>query len=123
MVGTAGIAGALATMLCGDLGADVVRLEPLDGAPLMRRRRAAALPPWRLCRGPGSLCQALGITRAHDGADLTRGSLRILDAPAVAARAVVRTPRIGVAYAGRDAARRWRFAVRGVAAVSGRRTR
>jgi len=95
-------------------------LEPIDGEALMRRRRGLPdAPVWRLCRGPGALCQALGITRARNGADLTSGALRILDAPSVPARAVVRTPRIGVAYAGADAGRPWRFAVLGSPAVSG----
>jgi DNA-3-methyladenine glycosylase len=97
-------------------------LEPLAGVPLMRRRRALAdAPAWRLCRGPGALCRALGITRTDDGSDLTRGRLRILAGSPVPARAVLRTPRIGVAYAGSHAARRWRFAVRDTAAVSGSR--
>ena len=97
-------------------------LEPLDGIELMRRRRELSddAPPWRLCRGPGALCRALGITRAENAADLTRGALLILDAPSVPAPQVVRTARIGVDYAGTDAARPWRFALRGSTAVSGR---
>ena len=97
-------------------------LEPLEGIELMRRRRVLPDgPEWRLCRGPGVLCRALGITRADNGADLVRGALRILDAPPVPAARVARTARIGVAYAGADAARPWRFVIRGSPAVSGRR--
>jgi DNA-3-methyladenine glycosylase len=97
-------------------------LEPLDGIALMRVRRGIPDgPDWRLCRGPGTLCQALGLTRAHDGLDLVAGPLRVLDAPALPAAAVARTSRIGVAYAGADAFRPWRFLVRGSAAVSGPR--
>jgi DNA-3-methyladenine glycosylase len=97
-------------------------LEPVAGEALMRaRRRLPDGPSWRLCRGPGALCQALGIGRAENGADLIRARLRILDAPHVAGRDVVRTPRIGVAYAGTHAARPWRFALRTSRAVSGRR--
>jgi len=99
-------------------------LEPVDGEVLMRRRRwLPDAPAWRLCRGPGALCQAMGIGRAENGADLVRGALRIRDAPGVPARRVARTARIGVAYAGADAARPWRFLVRGGRAVSGRRVR
>jgi len=99
-------------------------LEPLEGETLMRARRGLAdAPAWRLCRGPGALCQAMGIGRAENGADLVRGPLRILDAPAAPAVRVARTPRIGVDYAGADAARTWRFVVRDNAAVSGRRLR
>jgi DNA-3-methyladenine glycosylase len=97
-------------------------LEPLEGVAVMReRRRLPDAPAWRLCRGPGALCQALGIARAQDGADLVRGALRILDAHPVPAARVARTPRIGVAYAGPDAARPWRFFERGNPAVSGPR--
>jgi DNA-3-methyladenine glycosylase len=97
-------------------------LEPLDGEALMRRRRS--LPDaaaWRLCRGPGALCQALGIGRTQNGADLVRGALRVLDAPLVPARDVARTPRIGIDYAGTWVGRPWRLLVRDSAAVSGRR--
>jgi len=99
-------------------------LEPLAGETLMRRRRRLddAAPAWRLCRGPGALCQAMGIARAQNGAELGRGPLRILDAPPVPAVGVARTPRIGVDYAGDDAARPWRFLVRTSRAVSGRRS-
>jgi len=99
-------------------------LEPVAGTDAMRaRRRLADAPDWKLCRGPGALCRALGIDRAHNGFDLVRGAIRVLDAPAVPARAVARTPRIGVDYAGRDAVRPWRFVVRTSPAVSGPRPR
>ena len=69
-------------------------LEPLDGLDLMRsRRRLPDAPAWRLCRGPGALCQALGVTRQQNGADLVRGPLRILDAPPVDARRGTHAPR------------------------------
>jgi DNA-3-methyladenine glycosylase len=97
-------------------------LEPVDGIELMRTRRGLADgAAWRLCRGPGALCQALGVARAQNGGDLVAGALRILDAPAVPAAQVARTVRVGVAYAGADALRPWRFLVRGSAAVSGPR--
>ena len=98
-------------------------LDPLDGLDLMRsRRRLPDAPAWQLCRGPGALCQALGVTRQQNGADLVRGPLRILDAPPVDARRVRRSTRIGVAYAGADALRPWRFLVSATPAVSGPRS-
>jgi len=94
-------------------------LEPLEGMAVMRRRRELPeAPDWRLCRGPGALCQALGITRAQNGADLVRGSLRIVDGPAIASRRVARSKRVGVAYAGAHAERPWRLAFRDTKAVS-----
>ncbi len=95
-------------------------LEPVDGVDVMRRRRGLPdAPEWRLCRGPGALCQALGIARGENGADLLRGPLRLVAGPPVPARDVVRSPRIGIDYAGPDVARPWRFYARGVRAVSG----
>lgn len=98
-------------------------LEPLAGLDVMRARRGLpdGAPDWRLCRGPGALCQALGIARAQNGADLLRGPLRLLHGAPMPARRVLRSTRIGVAYAGADALRPWRFSVAGSPAVSGPR--
>ena len=95
--------------------------EPVEGATLMRARRGAAVVDARLAQGPANLCRAFGIDRAQNGADLVTGPLRLLDAPPVPAREVVRSPRIGVDYAGPDAARPWRLYVAGSPSVSGRR--
>ena len=45
----------------------------------MRARRIAAKRDRELCSGPGRLGQAFGVDRGHDGSDLVRGSLRIVD--------------------------------------------
>jgi DNA-3-methyladenine glycosylase len=95
-------------------------LEPLAGFATMRRRRGAPpdLDDAALARGPGNLCRALGIDRALDGCDLTRGPIVLLDAPPIPRHAIGATTRVGVAYAGTDALRPWRFYVRGSPAVS-----
>jgi DNA-3-methyladenine glycosylase len=55
-------------------------LEPKDGIPLMRRRRGKpAGAAADLCRGPGNLTKALGITLAQNRLDLTGSALRIED--------------------------------------------
>jgi DNA-3-methyladenine glycosylase len=61
-------------------------LEPKDGIPLMRRRRAsggrrkaADIDVNDLCRGPGNLTKALGINLAQNCLDLTASALRIED--------------------------------------------
>ena len=97
-------------------------LEVLAGEALMRRRRGLpdGAPAWRLCRGPGALCRAMGIGRGENGADLVRGRLRVVDGPGVPPRAIVRTARVGVDYAGAHAAWRWRFLLRDCRAVSQR---
>src|SRR5207237_8234329 len=46
-------------------------LEPTHGLDQMRKRRGVD-DPRLLCSGPGKLCQALGVTREHDGLPLER---------------------------------------------------
>ena len=62
-----------ANAVCGDEGQGVAvllrALAPLAGVEEMRAVRGVARDR-DLCSGPGRLCQALGLTRAHDGADL-----------------------------------------------------
>ena len=53
-------------------------LEPLEGPGIMARRRGIS-DTWRLTNGPGKLCQAMGITREHYGADLCGDKLYIAD--------------------------------------------
>lgn len=45
-------------------------LEPLNGLEEMRNARGHRLRDRDLASGPGKLCQAMGIAKAEDGADL-----------------------------------------------------
>lgn len=76
-------------------------LEPLQGLPLMRRRRALApdAKDWLIASGPGKLAAALGITVAHNGIALTQSPLWIETGSPVAADAVACGPRIGITRA------------------------
>jgi DNA-3-methyladenine glycosylase len=72
----------------GSASAVLIRaIEPLVGLEQMRRQRGTR-DDRLLCAGPGRLCQALGITGAHDG-------LR-LDLPPFELRAAVDKPEIAV---------------------------
>jgi DNA-3-methyladenine glycosylase len=83
-------------------------LEPIEGLNEMRRRRGRE-GPTELCSGPGKLCQALGIDRSFDGADLIRGRVIWLEeGRPVEPHAVVSGTRVGVSV-GLD--RQWRFVV------------
>lgn len=92
----------------GRAAAALVRaLEPTDGLDEMRGRRGLA-DARLLCSGPGRLCQALGVTRKHDGLPL--------DSPPFEIHAreesveVIAGARVGISRA-RDAP--WRYAVAG----------
>lgn len=71
-------------------------LEPTHGLETMRRRRGVENDRL-LCAGPGRLCQALAITRAHDGLRLDRAPFR-LDARTQAPE-LLRGPRVGITRA------------------------
>ena len=96
-------------------------LEPIDNVRLMARRRAGDRPIeiHRLCRGPGNLTRALGITLADNTLDLTGSRLRIEDRGLVAGP-VSWGPRIGIRVAVK---RPWRCSVVGNPSVSQRLTR
>ncbi len=71
-------------------------LEPLAGIELMQARRGRERLS-ELCSGPAKLVQAMGITRGHNGADLTAGSLYICRGEATQEKGVVvSTTRIGI---------------------------
>jgi DNA-3-methyladenine glycosylase len=87
-------------------------LEPAQGIDAMRARRGLE-DPRLLCSGPGRLCQALAVTRAHDGLRLDRPpfELRARDRE----REVVAGPRIGIT---RAADLPWRYGLRGSSFLS-----
>jgi DNA-3-methyladenine glycosylase len=98
-------------LVCEDEGvanAVLVRaLEPTHGLDVMHERRGLD-DPRLLCSGPGRLCQALGVTREHDGLALDRPPFELLLAEG--AVEVVRGPRIGIT---RAAELPWRYAEAG----------
>jgi DNA-3-methyladenine glycosylase len=72
-----------ANVVCGPDGeasAVLLRgLTPLTGLDEMRVARGPAARADRdLCNGPGKLCQALGLDRDHDGADLVTGDREVI---------------------------------------------
>jgi len=96
----------------GEPTAVLVRaLEPREGIELMARRRGVR-DPRLLCSGPGRLTKAMGITKEHNGVDLVEGPIYFEDVGyEVDPSSVVRTPRVGVDYAGEDALLPLRFCV------------
>ena len=90
-------------------------VEPTLGIPEMLRRRGLAAPARALTAGPGVLTQALGITPALTGQPVTGDVLWFEDhGETVATADILASPRVGLAYAGVEAAGLpWRFRVLG----------
>jgi DNA-3-methyladenine glycosylase len=81
----------------GQPGCVLVRaLEPVAGIEIMRQRRPAVRKLEDLASGPGKLTLALGITRAHNGADLTCGPLVVREPVGQRPFEVAVTARIGI---------------------------
>lgn len=97
-------------VVCGeDLGNAVLirAIEPTDGLELMRERRGPVADTL-LASGPGRLCQAMAVTKAHDGLPLDRPPF------ALAARTTepetLVGPRIGLT---KGVETPWRFGLKG----------
>jgi DNA-3-methyladenine glycosylase len=111
-----------ANVVCGEEGeasAVLLRaLTPISGLAEMRAARGPAARSDRdLCSGPGKLCQALGIDRSFDGADLVTADREVAVAddgtPAPGAPGI--SGRIGLSVA---ADVPWRFYVPGAVGLS-----
>jgi len=111
-----------ANVVCGPEGeASAVLLRGLTPLGGLEEMRAARGPAARLDRdltnGPGKLCQALGLDRSFDGADLVTGDrgVEVADDGTAPPSPPGVSGRIGVSVA---ADVRWRFYVPGAAGVS-----
>ena len=103
-------------LVCGEAGtasAVLVRaLEPTHGLDEMRKRRGVD-EVRLLCSGPGRLCQALGVTRDHDGLPLDRPPFELTCRRHAVEVATGR--RVGLTKA---TERPWRYVLRGSAFLS-----
>jgi DNA-3-methyladenine glycosylase len=101
--------------VCEPRSAVLIRaLEPARGIDEMRARRGTD-DPRLLCSGPGRICQALGITRRHDGLPLDEAPFELV--PRRTEPEIVRGPRVGISQAQEQP---WRYAVAGSRFVSRR---
>jgi DNA-3-methyladenine glycosylase len=105
-------------LVCGVEGraeAALVRaLQPTRGLEAMRERRGVE-PERALCSGPGKLCQALGITRVHDGLPLDEPPFVLLARQVKPPLAV--GPRVGIT---RAVEQPWRYGLAGSSFLSRR---
>jgi DNA-3-methyladenine glycosylase len=110
-----------ANAVCGDEGVGVAvllrALAPLAGLDAMRAARPGIRRDRDLCSGPGRLCQAMGVTRAHDGADLVAADrgVYLADDGTPPPPAPANTCRVGLT---RGAEHPWRWYVAGDPNVS-----
>src|SRR5436190_16837027 len=96
-------------------GAVLIRaLEPTAGLDEMRARRGVESAA-ALCSGPGRLCQALGVTLAHDGLAIDAPPFELVAGGEPAG--VVTGVRIGITKAAHQP---WRFGLAGSPFVSRR---
>ena len=92
-------------------------VEPVEGIESMRERRGPMNEP-NLTSGPGKLCIAMAIDRGHNGENLLDRKVWLEDHRIFAADEIATGTRIGIDYAGEDAAHPWRFWVKGNGFVS-----
>lgn len=103
-------------------------LDPIEGIDVMRRRRARPakgrrlgrsgdpLPHHAICRGPGNLTRAMGISLAENNLDL-RGDRLFVEDRGLAPGPLTWGPRIGISVGTEHC---WRVSLEGHPAVSGR---
>ena len=88
-------------------------IQPIEGIDTMLKRRNAKEISYSLTSGPGSLTQALGITKEHNKTDLTGNTIWLED-PGItySSKEIIVSSRVGVNYAEEDANLPWRFRVK-----------
>jgi DNA-3-methyladenine glycosylase len=89
-------------------------IEPVEGIDVMIKNRFGRellhnKGKHILTNGPGKLCQALGISRDHNGADLAGNEIFILDQPKLKGKEIGVSKRIGIT---RSVDLQWRFYIK-----------
>lgn len=110
----------IVTSVEGEPHAVLIRgVEPVEGIDIMLMRRNMEKLKPNLTTGPGSVGQALGISRKINGISLQSDTLWLKDRGLVIEdEQIAAVPRIGVAYAGQDALLPFRFYIKGNPYVS-----
>lgn len=100
-----------ANVVTGDEGigeAVLIRaVEPIEGIDVMRRNRLK--DGFNLTNGPAKLCEALGIQREQNGADLVGSEIYLLDAEPITKSNIGVSTRIGIRV---GVEKKWRFFVK-----------
>ena len=89
-------------------------LQPIHGIQHIKSRRNISNPK-NYCNGPGKLCQALGISKMHNGIDICNSNspIWIGNNQEVKAAEIDASPRVGIDYAEEWVDINWRFRIKG----------
>ena len=87
-------------------------LQPADGVLHMCERREIQ-DLKRLCKGPGALAKALGLSKKHNGVSLESDLIWVEDAPTLVEESIVETSRVGLNIQGLYRDIPWRFYIKG----------
>lgn len=94
-------------------------MQPTEGLDVMLARRKMTIVKPSITSGPGSVAQALGISRKINAISLQSDILWVEDkGMTVPDEVIAAVPRVGVAYAGEDALLPYRFYIKGNIYVS-----
>jgi DNA-3-methyladenine glycosylase len=87
-------------------------IGPFIGTEVILKRRGKVKLNEKICSGPGTVSEGLGIKVSHAGTDL-RGSVIWIEDKGIKIqeRKIIKNPRIGVDYAGADALLPYRFTI------------
>ena len=97
-------------------------VDPLNGIDIMLQRTGKKQLDFSLTKGPGNVGKALGFHTRHTGLSLLGDEIYIGDDEIKIKKTdILATPRIGVDYAGDDAALPYRFILRDNPFVSGKK--
>jgi DNA-3-methyladenine glycosylase len=86
-------------------------IEPVEGIEIMRTRRGA-MKDTNLTSGPGKLAISFGVTRELNGEDLIGDRIWLEEYRKIPGKNIDVGPRVGIDYAGEDAALPLRFWVK-----------
>lgn len=85
-------------------------IKPLDGTELILKRRNKKKLEMKICSGPGTVSQGLGIKTFHTGTNLLSKIIWIEEKGIKISKSdIIKKNRIGVDYAGADALLPYRF--------------
>jgi DNA-3-methyladenine glycosylase len=89
-------------------------IEPVENIDIMLIRRKKDILNPGLTAGPGLLCEALGITKKHNGISLSGNTIWLEDhGELIDNEQLIKSPRVGMNFSGPYKNIPWRFRIKG----------